>query len=84
MIGMSTEDWRAVNLSNCFNHGIGEILTALTNAGLSLTAFEEHRELPWNPFDDAMVASPDHPGEVVLAEQPERLPLTSTWQAVKR
>ena len=40
-----------------FNHGLGEIFNALWVAGLTITAFDEHREVPWNPFGDGMVAS---------------------------
>jgi SAM-dependent methyltransferase len=66
-----------------FNHGLGEIFTALTDAGLAVTALEEHREVPWNPLDDAMIPSPDHEDEWVLAEGADRMPLTYTLQAVK-
>jgi SAM-dependent methyltransferase len=65
-----------------FNHGLGEIFTALRDVGLVTTHFEEHREVPWNPLGDAMVASPDFAGEFVLAEGRDRLPLTYTLQAV--
>lgn len=65
-----------------FNHGLGEVFTALTAAGLVVTALEEHREAPWKALD-AMVESAEHDGEYVLAEHPERLPLTYTVQAVK-
>lgn len=65
-----------------FNHGLGELFTALTAAGLVVTALEEHREAPWKALD-AMVESAEHDGEYVLAEHPERLPLTYTVQAVK-
>jgi SAM-dependent methyltransferase len=64
-----------------FNHGLGEILTAVRDAGLTMTGFEEHREVPWNPLGDAMVSSRDFPGEFVLASGPDRAPLTSTLQA---
>jgi SAM-dependent methyltransferase len=66
-----------------FSHGLGEIFTALRDAGMTVTAFEEHREVPWNPLGDAMVPSPDHPEEFILAEGRDRLPLTYTLQAVK-
>ena len=66
-----------------FNHGIAEILDAVLAAGLSLTGFEEHREVAWNPLGAAMIASPDHPGEYVLAEGRDRLPCSYTLQAVK-
>jgi SAM-dependent methyltransferase len=67
-----------------FNHGLGEIFTALTDAGLAVIALEEHREVPWNPLDDAMIPSPDYEDEWVLAEGADRMPLTYTLQAVKR
>jgi SAM-dependent methyltransferase len=66
-----------------FNHGLGEIFTALLDSGFTITGFEEHREVPWNPFGDAMTASPEFDGEMVLAEGGERLPLTYTLQATK-
>lgn len=64
-----------------FNHGLGEIFTALRDAGLVVTALEEHREVPWNPLGDAMTPSPDAEGEFVLAADRDRLPLTYTLQA---
>jgi SAM-dependent methyltransferase len=66
-----------------FNHGLGEIITALQDAGMTMTSLQEHREVPWNALGDAMVSSPDHPGEYVLATQRDRLPLTYTLQAAK-
>jgi SAM-dependent methyltransferase len=66
-----------------FNHGLGEIFNALWAAGLTISAFEEHRELPWNPLGDAMVASDIHDGEFMLASGQERLPLSYTLQAMK-
>src|SRR6478736_8365617 len=46
-----------------FNHGLGEIFTALTDAGLAVTTLEEHREAPWNPLGQAMIPSPDFDNE---------------------
>ena len=66
-----------------FNHGLGEIFTALRDAGMRVTELAEHREVPWNPLGEAMVASLDFPGEFVLASKRDRLPLTYTLQAVK-
>ena len=66
-----------------FNHGIAEIFNALWDAGLTITAFDEHRELPWNPLGDLMRASNTHDGEFVLHQGADRLPLTYTVQAVK-
>jgi SAM-dependent methyltransferase len=66
-----------------FNHGLSEIFNALWAAGLTITAFDEHRDLPWNAMGDAMVASEEHAGEWVLAKDPYRLPLSYTLQATK-
>lgn len=66
-----------------FNHGLGEIFTALTDAGLTVTHLEEHREVPWNPLGDQMIPSPDFDGEFILAQGRDRLPMTYTLQAVK-
>jgi SAM-dependent methyltransferase len=67
-----------------FNHGLGEIFTALRDAGVTMTSLEEHREVPWNPLGQAMVPSPDFAGEFVLASGRDRMPLTYTLQAVKQ
>ncbi len=69
--------------SHGFNHGLGEILAAVTDAGLTVTSFEEHRSVPWNPLGSACVESTDHPGEWVLRDHPDRLPMTYTLTATK-
>jgi len=66
-----------------FNHGLGEIISALLEVGLTIAAFEEHREVPWNPLDEAMIPSPDFEDEWVLAQGRDRMPMTYTLQAVK-
>jgi SAM-dependent methyltransferase len=70
------------NRSASWNHGIGEILTALLDAGLRLSQFVEHRSVPWEALPGAMTLGED--GEWRLTERPERLPLTYTLQAVKQ
>ena len=62
-----------------FNHGIGEIITAVMDAGLELVGFEEHRSVPWNPLADAMVDVGG--GEYSLREHPERLAASYTLRA---
>ena len=64
-----------------FNHGLGEIVTALLQQGMELTQLVEHRSVPWNPLGDAMTKGED--GEWRLIKGPERLALTYTLQAVK-
>lgn len=65
-----------------FNHGLGEIFTALMRAGLTIELFEEHDSVPWNVAGDAMVC--DELGEWRMREHPERLAATYTLRAVKR
>jgi len=65
-----------------FNHGIGEILTALLRAGMSITAFEEHDSVPWQALGGEMMEVGDL-GEWRLRDRPERLAATYTLQAVK-
>ena len=64
-----------------FNHGLGEVITALMNAGMALTAIEEHNTVPWNPLGDAMEEVGD--GEYRLRDTPDRLAATYTLQAVR-
>lgn len=65
-----------------FNHGLGEIITALAASGLTLTALEEHDSMPWDFLAGATVC--DAHGEYRLADRPERLPASYTLQAVRR
>ena len=67
-----------------FNHGLSEIFNALWDAGLTITAFEEHMSVPWNPLGAAFIEVPDVPGEYQLREKPERLAATYTLRARKR
>jgi SAM-dependent methyltransferase len=66
-----------------FNHGLGQIFSALSEAGLAVTAFEEHQEVPWNPLGDGMTPSRDFEGEFVLTRGRDRMPLSYTLQATK-
>lgn len=64
-----------------FNHGLGQIVTALIESGMQLTSLEEHDTAPWNPLDEAMEEVAGN--EFRLRDHPERLPLTYTLQAVR-
>lgn len=66
-----------------WSHGIGEILTAVLDAGLTITAYEEHDSVPYRALDHLMAPHPEHPGELHLAEHPERLAASFTLQAAK-
>jgi SAM-dependent methyltransferase len=64
-----------------FNHGLAQIVTALMDAGMQLTGLEEHDTVPWNPLGEAMEDVGG--GEYRLRQEPERLPVTYTLQAVR-
>jgi SAM-dependent methyltransferase len=65
-----------------WNHGLGEIVTALLGAGMELTALEEHDSVPWDALPGQMTDTGG--GEFRLTERPERLPHSYTLQARKR
>jgi SAM-dependent methyltransferase len=64
-----------------WNHGLGEIVTALLAAGMRLTRLEEHDSVPWDALPGMMEAVPG--GEFRLRDRPERLAHSYTLQAVK-
>jgi SAM-dependent methyltransferase len=64
-----------------WNHGLGEIVTALLNAGLTLTMLVEHDSVPWEALPGQMVARAD--GEFALDSLAGVAPLSYTIQAVK-
>ncbi|NJC72318.1 class I SAM-dependent methyltransferase [Planosporangium thailandense] len=65
-----------------WNHGLGEIVTALLDAGLDLTMLVEHDSAPWNALPGWTVV--DGRGEWRLRDRPWRLAQTYTLQARKR
>ncbi len=69
-------------VSHSWNHGLGEIVSALLDSGLVITGLVEHTSLPWNPLPEG-VMSRETDGEWRLVEGRERLPLTYTLQARK-
>jgi len=69
------------NLSHEWNHGLAEVITALMDHGLRLTAFEEHDSVPWEALVGQMERL-EH-DEWRLRDRPWRLPHSYTLQAVK-
>jgi SAM-dependent methyltransferase len=69
------------NVTHEWNHGLGEIVTALLDEGLELTGLVEHDSVPWEAMPDQMEPLPD--GEWRLADRPWRLPHSYTLQAVR-
>ncbi|MFC0628183.1 class I SAM-dependent methyltransferase [Kribbella deserti] len=64
-----------------WNHGLGQIVTALLEAGLQLTALSEHDSVPWEALPGLMTQA--DLGEWRLTDRPERLAASYTLQAVK-
>ncbi|WP_305786929.1 class I SAM-dependent methyltransferase [Symbioplanes lichenis] len=62
-----------------WNHGLGEIVTAVLDAGLTLTGLVEHDSVPWEALPGQMTLLPG--GEWQLTDRPGRLPHTYTLQA---
>lgn len=72
---------RLVNTTtHSWNHGLGEIVTALLDNGMRITQLVEHDSLPWEALPAQMCR---RGSEWVLVDRPERLPLSYTLQAVK-
>ena len=67
------------NVTHEWNHGIGEIVSAVLAAGLELTALEEHDSVPWDALPGQMTDIGG--GEFRLTDRPERVPHTYTLQA---
>ena len=64
-----------------WNHGLGEIITALLDQGLVITAFVEHDSVPWDPFPGFSEELPG--GEHRIKDRPWRLPHSYTISATK-
>jgi SAM-dependent methyltransferase len=64
-----------------WNHGLGEIISALMDAGMRITSLVEHDSVPWEALPGQMEQV--DLGEWRLADRPWRLPHSYTLQAVR-
>jgi len=64
-----------------WNHGLGEIVSALLSRGLTVTSLVEHDSIPWDAFPGQMEALPT--GEFRISDRPWLLAHSYTLQAVK-
>ncbi len=69
------------NTTHSWNHGLGEIVSALLEQGLRLTALVEHDSVPWDGLPGLMEEIGG--GEFRLRERPQRLAHSYTLEAVK-
>jgi SAM-dependent methyltransferase len=67
------------NLTHEWNHGIGQIITAVMDAGMEIIGFAEHDSVPWDALPGKMTR--DRFAEWRLTEKPERLAASYTLQA---
>lgn len=64
-----------------WNHGLGEVVTALFGHGLQITGLVEHDSVPWDALPGQMEALES--GEFRLADRPWRLEHSYTLRAIK-
>jgi SAM-dependent methyltransferase len=69
------------NVTHEWNHGIGEIVTALLDAGMAITGLTEHDSVPWEALPGQMTQTGG--GEWQLTDRPWRLAHSYTLQAIK-
>ena len=65
-----------------WNHGLGEIVTALLDNSMELTALREHDSVPWEALPGRMEQLANR--EWRIKDRPWRVAHSYTLQAVKR
>ena len=70
------------NVTHEWNHGLGEIVTALLDVGMELTMLVEHDSVPWEALPGRMERTAHD--EWTLADRPWRVPHSYTLRATKR
>jgi SAM-dependent methyltransferase len=69
------------NTTHSWNHGLGQLITALLDQGMRITGLVEHDSVPWDALSGQMEQIEG--GEYRLADRPWRLAHSYTLQAVK-
>jgi SAM-dependent methyltransferase len=64
-----------------WNHGLGEVVTAVLGAGMTITGLTEHDSVPWEALPGLMTRLDND--EWRLTDRPWRLPHSYTLQAVR-
>ena len=78
---VTTDSVFTKNVTHSWNHGLGEVVTALLDAGMQLTGLVEHQTIPWDGLPGQMeqVAL----NEWQVTDRPWRLACSYTLQAAK-
>jgi SAM-dependent methyltransferase len=79
---VATDASLKATITHVWNHGMGEIISALLAHGMQITGLVEHDSLPWEALPGQMSRAAD--GEWRLDRDRWRLPLSYTLQASKR
>ena len=79
---VQTDQALTATVTHEWNHGLGEVISALLHHGLEITGLEEHDSIPWEALPGQMVLGED--GEWRLQRDRWRLPLSYTLHAVRR
>ncbi|GAA2499558.1 methyltransferase [Winogradskya humida] len=78
---VATEHEFVNTVTHSWNHGMGEIVTALLDAGMTITGLVEHDTVPWLALPGKMTKVAN--GEWQVTDRPRRLPHSYTLQAVR-
>jgi SAM-dependent methyltransferase len=78
---VATEHAFEATTTHSWNHGLGEVVSALLSRGLRLTCLVEHQSVPWDALPGRMEKL--ELGEHRLREEPWRVAHSYTLQAVK-
>ncbi|MGI9008925.1 MAG: class I SAM-dependent methyltransferase [Streptosporangiaceae bacterium] len=77
---VSTEVVFEQTVTHEWNHGLGEIITALLGADMTITGLTEHDSVPWDALPGQMTMLEN---EWRLTDRPWRLPHSYTLQAIR-
>lgn len=78
---VETDGRLTATITHEWNHGLGEVVSALLRHGMQITGLVEHDSIPWEALPGQM--SCDHHGEWRLDRDRWRAPLSYTLQAIK-
>lgn len=79
---VTTDETFTHTVSHSWNHGLGEIITALLARDFEITRLDEHTTIPWEGLLHHGAAA--EPGEFTLPAHTERVPMSYTLVARRR